>query len=540
MGSTRRLPDGRYEIKYDDGSLYTGEMQGGRISGEGRMEYSDGRIYEGGFDDGRWDGYGNAYFPSNNSRYEGGWSLNLREGKGKTTYYNNDGSVFAVHKADYHNDIIDGHLRSEFSDGTVVEGYRFKGFVPSSDIVISYGGRYYDEKLRHWQYKGSVTYENDWYRKNGRGRLTDPEGNVYEGRFINDLREGHFAIIYPGGQREEADFENDMMKKAPMRKAVQETVKKPEKPEKQEKPAGKVTARKLNSSDDRYLKVNFRENDEYAKELRPYFEGIIGMDSVKDQLDRMYKRFRIDAMRKAQLGLNSSKQGYYFIITGNPGTGKTTVARIIGKMLRDLGILEGDVFVEVDRSRLVGQYIGHTAVQTTEVIQSARGGTLFIDEAYSLFKKDDDKDFGEEAIDTLLKDMEDHRGEYCCILAGYEDRMDDMIKYANPGLASRFDHKINIGDYSTEELIDILVTMAGDKYFFIKKEARPVIEELFEKERTKPTFANARFARKILDEAIEAQALRLSDLLEERKGGSLEAEELQTLEASDFMEADGL
>ena len=551
MSTINPLLGGKYEIIYDDGSRYTGEMHNNRITGQGRMEYADGRIYEGTFSDGRWDGYGNAYFPSNNSRYEGIWSNNLREGKGQTTYYNEDGSVFAFHSGDYHNDIIDGHLRSEFSDGTVVEGYSFKGFVPTKDIVISYGSKYYDEKLRFCQYKGSVTYENNWYVKNGKGRLTDSEGIVYEGQFLNDMRHGRFKITYRGGYVEEANFVNDVRQddsskksNAPNRhakpKADKATQPAAHKLHNEEKPKDKVIAKKLNSGDGRYLRSNFKESDEYAKELKPYFKGIIGMDSVKDQLDRMYKRFKIDAMRKAQLGLNSAKQGYYFIITGNPGTGKTTVARIIGKMLKDLGILEGDVFVEVDRSKLVGQYIGQTAIQTSEVIQSARGGTLFIDEAYSLFKKDDEKDFGAEAIDTLLKDMEDHRGEYCCILAGYEDRMDEMIKYANPGLASRFDHKINIGDYSSEELLDILVTMAEDKYFFIKKEAKPVILELFDKERAKPTFANARFARKILDEAIEAQALRLSDLLDERKGGSLNADELQTLEASDFMDADGL
>ena len=555
MSSINPLPGGKYEIIYDDGCRYTGEMMNNRITGQGRMEYADGRIYEGTFSDGRWDGYGNAYFPSNNSRYEGIWSNNLREGKGQATYYNEDGSVFAFHSADFHNDIIDGHLRSEFSDGTVVEGYSFKGYVPTKDIVISYGSKYFDEKLRFCQYKGSVTYENNWYVKNGQGRLTDSEGTVYEGQFLHDMRHGHFTITYRGGHVEEAEFINDV------RQGSNETInKKPVAPKqdaksKAEKPADKkqttktksehkhadnVIAQKLNTEDDRYLHVKFKENDDYAKELKPYFKGIIGMDSVKNQLDRMYKRFKIDAMRKAQLGLNSAKQGYYFIITGNPGTGKTTVARIIGKMLRDLDILEGNVFVEVDRSKLVGQYIGQTAIQTSEVIQSARGGTLFIDEAYSLFRRDDEKDFGAEAIDTLLKDMEDHRGEYCCILAGYEDRMDEMIKYANPGLASRFDHKINIGDYSSGELLDIIVTMAEDKYFFIKKEAKPVILKLFDKERSKPTFANARFARKILDEAIEAQALRLSDLLDERKGGSLNAEELQTLEASDFMDADGL
>ncbi len=550
MSTINPLPGGKYEVIYDNGSHYTGEMHNNRITGQGRMEYADGRIYEGTFDDGRWDGYGNAYFPSNNSRYEGIWSNNLREGKGQTTYYNEDGSVFAFHYAVYHNDIIDGHLRSEFSDGTVVEGYSFKGFVPSSDIVISYGSKYFDEKLRFCQYKGSVTYENNWYLKNGHGRLTDSEGVVYEGTFLHDKRHGHFRITYRGGYAEEAEFINDVRQKETTTKKSEdqkhysgikaEKQNKGIKLETEEKQADIVTAKKLNSGDDRYLHSNFKESDEYARELKPYFKGIIGMDSVKDQLDRMYKRFRIDAMRKAQLGLNSSKQGYYFIITGNPGTGKTTVARIIGRMLKDLGILDGDVFVEVDRSKLVGQYIGQTAVQTSEVIQSARGGTLFIDEAYSLFRKDDEKDFGAESIDTLLKDMEDHRGEYCCILAGYEDRMDDMIRYANPGLASRFDHKINIGDYSSEELLDIIVTMAEEKYFFIKREAKPVIMELFDIERSKPTFANARFARKILDEAIEAQALRLSDLLEERKGGSLNADELQTLEASDFMDADGL
>ena len=551
MSTINPLPGGKYEIIYDDGCRYTGEMHNNRITGQGRMEYADGRIYEGTFDNGRWDGYGNAYFPSNNSRYEGIWSNNLREGKGQTTYYNEDGSIFAFHYGDYHNDIIDGHLRSEFSDGTVVEGYSFKGFVPTKDIVISYGSKYYDEKLRFCQYKGSVTYENNWYVKNGKGRLTDSEGVVYEGQFLNDKRHGHFSITYRGGLVEEADFINDVRQddsskkpNTPNRdakpKADKATQPAAHKLHNEEKPKDKVIAKKLNSGDGRYLRSNFKESDEYAKELKPYFKGIIGMDSVKDQLDRMYKRFKIDAMRKAQLGLNSAKQGYYFIITGNPGTGKTTVARIIGKMLKDLGILEGDVFVEVDRSKLVGQYIGQTAIQTSEVIQSARGGTLFIDEAYSLFRKDDEKDFGAEAIDTLLKDMEDHRGEYCCILAGYEDRMDELIRYANPGLASRFDHKINIGDYSSEELLDIIVTMAEDKYFFIKKEAKPVILDLFDKERAKPTFANARFARKILDEAIEAQALRLSDLLDERKGGSLNADELQTLEASDFMDADGL
>lgn len=524
------LPGGKYDIKYEDGSHYVGEMQNNRITGKGRLDYADGRVYEGYFDDGRWHGKGNAYFPSNRSRYEGDWVLNKREGNGKTTFYNEDGSVFAIHEGEYHNDVIDGNLRSEFfEDGTYFECKNSLDYAPRGPVHIKYGPKYFDTSLRGWTYSGFATYENSWYIRNGEGYLRSPEGVMYSGIFLDNKMDGSFVISYPDGRTENAVYSNGV-------KTGKNKIKDAE--TKKDLASHKNLFRP--SSDDSYLHVKFKENDDYAKELKPYFKGIIGMDSVKDQLDRMYKRFRIDAMRKAQLGLNSAKQGYYFIITGNPGTGKTTVARIIGKMLRDLDILEGEDFVEVDRSRLVGQYIGHTAVQTSEVIQSARGGTLFIDEAYSLYRKDDDKDFGKEAIDTLLKDMEDHRGEYCCILAGYEDRMDEMIKYANPGLASRFDHKINIGDYSSEELLDIIVTMAESKYFFIKKEAKPVILDLFEKERIKPTFANARFARKILDEAIEAQALRLSDLLEERKGGVLNSKELQTLEASDFMDADGL
>ena len=534
-----RLPGGLVEIRYSDGSYYKGEYLNNRISGQGRMEYADGRIYEGGFDDGRWDGYGDAYFPSNDSRYEGDWSLNLREGYGQTTYYNKDGSIFAQHYADYHNDIIDGKLRSEFQDGTVVTGDHFKGFSATGPVVIRYGFDYYDPNLRNCVYEGDVVYMDNWYRKEGRGKLTDSKGTVFEGRFAKDKREGTFTVTYKDGRRETAEFRDDK-KVAAYGAGVKSAGAK--------STAGAKSAATQKKADDwrkkidssKYLVVNYSGNEKYSDEIEPYFEGIIGMESVKDQLDRMYKRFKIDAMRHATLGISTGKQGYYFIITGNPGTGKTNVARIIGRMLHDLGILEGEVFVEVDRGKLVGQYIGQTAIKTAEVIESARGGTLFIDEAYNIFRKDDEKDFGSEAIDTLLKDMEDHRGEYCCILAGYEDRMDNLIKYANPGLASRFDHKINIEDYSDEELCDILVTMAGSKYFYIKKDAKPVILELFRKEKGKPTFANARFARKILDEAIEAQAMRLSEILEKGKVKELKAEELQTLEAADFMEADGL
>lgn len=538
------LNDGRVELNFDNGDRYIGDLKDNKITGNGLMEYADGRTYEGHFTDDCWDGYGNAYFPSNNSRYTGYWKMNKREGRGTTTFYNKDGSVFSVHEADYHNDIIDGQLKSRFtSDGTTVEITEAKDYAAVGPVLIKYGPGYFDESLRGWTYSGFTTYENNWYVRNGSGYLRSPEGVMYSGNFKNNMKDGKFHVSYPDGRREVIVYNGvrEVKLSDSEKPKSEKTAKKKTSPQKAEenKPVNTKGLFRPSPDDKDYLHVRYRGNDDYSGDLKPYFDGIIGMESVKDQLERMYKRFRIDAIRAKQLGLDSGKQGYYFIISGNPGTGKTTVARIIGDMLHDLGLLSGDTFVEVDRGKMVGQYIGQTAIKTEEVIRSARGGTLFIDEAYSLYRKDDDKDFGTEAIDTLLKDMEDHRGEYCCILAGYDDRMDDMIKNANPGLSSRFDHKIKIDDYSSDELLDILVTMAEKKYFYIRSDAEDLIRDLFRKLIEKENFANARSARKMLDEAIESQAIRLSDMLES-KGSELKPKDLQTLMRSDFIEADGL
>ncbi len=538
------LNDGRVDLTFDNEDHYIGDLKGNSITGNGLMEYSDGRTYEGHFTNDCWDGYGNAYFPSNNSRYTGSWKMNKREGHGTTTFYNKDGSIFAVHEADYHNDIIDGQLKSRFTaDGTTVEIKESKDYAAVGPALIHYGPGYFDESLRGWTYSGFTKYENHWYVRNGSGYLRSPEGVMYRGNFVDNMKDGKFHVSYPDGRNEVIIYngvrevrldksENTVHQKSTKTREISENAK-------VKKPVNTGKLFRPLPDDKDYLHVKYRGNEDYSGDLKPYFDGIIGMESVKDQLERMYKRFKIDAIRARQLGLDSGKQGYYFIISGNPGTGKTTVARIIGEMLHDLGLLSGDTFVEVDRGKMVGQYIGQTAIKTEEVIKSARGGTLFIDEAYSLYRKDDDKDFGTEAIDTLLKDMEDHRGEYCCILAGYDDRMDEMIKNANPGLSSRFDHKIKIDDYSSDELLDILVTMAEKKYFYIRSDASDLIKDLFRKLTEKGNFANARSARKMLDEAIESQAIRLSDMLES-KGTELKPKDLQTLKASDFKDADGL
>ena len=509
--------DGSYEVSFKDGDprdWYKGQMINDTFTGYGYMEYKDGKTYTGELTNGDWNGYGVAVFRTDQFTeiYEGSWTRNVRQGSGKTSFYRpGEEEPYAVHEAWYENDKIDGPLLSHFSDGTIVEGAKFSGYVPQGPMTIWYGKNYYDESLRGCVHEGLFSYENNWYVRNGEGTFTDRDGIRYTGNFVSNRREGMFEVIYPDGRKQMKEFVDD---KETFAVGLDTSV---------------DTVQKLPKDTERFLEAKPVSNEKYAKELQPYFEKIIGMDSVKDQLDKMYKRFRIDQMRQRALGMAQSKQGYYFIITGNPGTGKTTVARIIGKMLHDMGILQKDVFVEVDRPKLVGQYIGQTAIQTTDIINSARGGTLFIDEAYTLYRKNDDKDFGKEAIDTLLKDMEDHRGEYCVILAGYANEMNEMIRDANPGLASRFDHKLTISDYSPEELLDILITMADAKNFFIEKAAKDVILSLINKEKIDDTFDNARYARRLLDTAIERQSARLSEDLD-----SLSAEDLQILKASDF------
>ncbi len=519
-----RLGDGRVEIRYDDGGFYRGEYKNNSITGQGYFKYPANKTYEGSFKNGAWDGYGKAHFIDDGEIYEGWWKNNLREGHGKTTFMDAAGNATGTWDGEYHDDALDGEATGTWSDGTVIKG-RFKGYELVSRGWIRYGKDYFEENLRGWEYDGFMTMDNNWYRWNGEGKLTGLDGTVWEGHFRNDLMDGTFTIRHPDGTDEEAVFSNGRRVDAPKKKTPAEE--EPKTAARTEKKA--ETKPTLTKDTSRFLSAEGGADAALSPDVAKYFEGIIGMRSVKDQLDKMYKRFRIDRMRRSALGISGAKQGYYFIITGNPGTGKTTVARVIGRMLHDLEILPGEVFVEVDRSKLVGQYIGQTAVQTTEVINSARGGTLFIDEAYTLYRKDDDKDFGKEAIDTLLKDMEDHRGEYCVIMAGYKDEMNDMIRNANPGLASRFDHKLNIDDYTTEELTDILVTMADSRSFYIENDAAEVIHARVEKEKVDDTFDNARFARRLLDEAIERQAVRLTENMD-----SISPEDLQILKASDF------
>lgn len=256
-------------------------------------------------------------------------------------------------------------------------------------------------------------------------------------------------------------------------------------------------------------------------------ESLIGLNSVKDEVDKLTNFIKIQQVR-ANEGLKTSPISYHCVFTGNPGTGKTTVARIIAEIYKDLGILAKGHLVETDRSGLVAEYVGQTAVKTNKIIDSALDGVLFIDEAYSLVSGSGN-DFGLEAISTLLKRMEDDRDRLVVILAGYGDEMKSFID-SNPGLQSRFNRYIHFNDYSAEELVDIFKLNVSKHDYTLSNEALEVLKSYIENTvaNKDKNFGNARFVRNLFEKTLENQATRLASK------GQITKELLQEIKAEDI------
>ena len=237
--------------------------------------------------------------------------------------------------------------------------------------------------------------------------------------------------------------------------------------------------------------------------------GLVGLASVKKEISNLAAFLNLQIRR----GETNTFQGKHYVFTGNPGTGKTTVARIMADVFRTLGILSRGQLVEADRSKLVAGFAGQTAIKTNQLIDSAMGGVLFIDEAYTL-KSNDQDSFGAEAIDTLLKRLEDDRGKFICIVAGYTDNMHDFID-TNPGLKSRFTQTIHFDDYTPDELTQIFLNLCKGKNFTVDEETQGTIHRQFEQLylRRDKNFGNAREARKIFDQAVEKQSQRLVSMM---------------------------
>jgi len=234
-------------------------------------------------------------------------------------------------------------------------------------------------------------------------------------------------------------------------------------------------------------------------------DGLVGLSGVKREIANLTAFLNLQIAR----GETNTFQGKHYVFTGNPGTGKTTVARIMADIFKTLGVVARGQLVEADRSKLVAGFSGQTAIKTNQLVDQAMGGVLFIDEAYTLKSSDGDT-FGAEAIDTLLKRLEDDRGKFICIVAGYTDQMHDFID-TNPGLKSRFTQTIHFDDYTPDELTEIFLKLAAGKNFTVDEDTKAAIHRLFEQLylRRDKNFGNAREARRIFNESVERQSQRL-------------------------------
>lgn len=247
--------------------------------------------------------------------------------------------------------------------------------------------------------------------------------------------------------------------------------------------------------------------DHFA-EIQKELEPMVGMDNVKSLIYEIYALLYISKMR-SEAGLFGGSHVYHMIFKGNPGTGKTTIARIVAKLFQKMGVLAKGHLIEVERADLVGEYIGHTAQKTRDLVRKAIGGVLFVDEAYSL-ARGGEKDFGKEAIDTLVKAMEDHRNQFVLILAGYPAEIENFL-LTNPGLPSRFPIQIDFPDYTIDQLVQISELMAKDRDYVLQPQSIFKLRQHLMQEKLNAmfSFSNARYVRNTIEKAIRYQAVRL-------------------------------
>ncbi|MCM1159612.1 MAG: AAA family ATPase [Roseburia sp.] len=274
-----------------------------------------------------------------------------------------------------------------------------------------------------------------------------------------------------------------------------------------------------------------KEKAEKLEELLENLNALTGLENVKHQVGSLVNLIRVQKMRESQ-GMKTTDVSKHMVFMGNPGTGKTTVARMLAEIYKYLGVIRNGQLIEVDRSGLVRGYVGQTAARVQEVVEEALGGILFIDEAYTLTVNKGEGDFGQEAVDTLLKAMEDYRKDLIVIVAGYTNLMDQFLD-SNPGLRSRFSNFIHFDDYTAEEMMDILKKNLLEQEYKLSPDAeKKALWMLQERVAHKPdNFANARDVRNFMEHAISNQASRIVKLENAKENkeilGTIEEEDLQ-------------
>ena len=296
-------------------------------------------------------------------------------------------------------------------------------------------------------------------------------------------------------------------------------------------PAGKAEEEKKVQQTPAATEQVQEEPTENIEDLKKELNEYIGLDTVKKEVESLINLVTVQKMRKEN-GLPVNDLSLHMVFSGNPGTGKTMVARLMARIYKSLGILSKGHLVEVDRSGLVAGYVGQTAIKTGEAIQKAMGGVLFIDEAYALTNRGGN-DYGQEAVDTLLKAMEDHRDDLIVIVAGYTELMEEFV-HSNPGLESRFNRFLNFPDYTVQEMMDIFDMRCRKSGYELAEDARGLLRSLLALlSLDVKGFGNARGVRNLFERTVAAQANRLAALPDVTR------EMLMTLTADDLRAAEG-
>lgn len=498
------------KLFYPDGALkYEGQTKKNDFGhdvydGFGKLYDEEGHLlYEGEFVEQAKQGEGKMYLKGK-LRYSGQFARNQKHGAGE--FYQDD---YLLYRGNFVHDQMDGYGELFYANdnqlyykGEFVQGMR-KGK----------GTMYYQS--------GRIMYEGDfmWQNRQGFGKLyEDDEAStlLYEGYYFDDARHGKGTVYENGVKVAEGQFKDNVMTGPGVLFYPSGAIK-----YKGNIEAGKAHGRGYYFTEDgkmiysgefvhgERMRITPEVEAEISK-LRAELHSLIGLTDVKRELDQLINFIKMQGIR-VDFGLASFPMTYHLVFTGNPGTGKTTVARIIGQLYKHLGVLSSGHFVETDRAGLVAGYVGQTALKVQDVVKKATGGVLFIDEAYALVNDKNDA-FGQEAIDSLLKAMEDLRDDLVIIVAGYEGRMEDFLQ-ANPGFKSRFNRFIAFPNYNHTELYEIFARLCQHNDYRYDDAFAQALQQAMQQIVIDETenFSNGRYVRNIFEKLVTMQSNRLAN-----------------------------